>query len=132
MNSALPAAGREAGDLVVVSGYVRTETGRSSGTLAGLTLGSHFQPVYSLAHRRTVGFEAFRRDHGADYAQGYLFAKPAAVPPLPKTLAAAYAAALNTCIGGVRNTPAVPSTPAMVTPIAPAPRPTTHTMGSMS
>jgi EAL domain-containing protein (putative c-di-GMP-specific phosphodiesterase class I) len=28
---------------------------------AGLTLGSHFQPIYSLAHRRTVGVEALLR-----------------------------------------------------------------------
>ena len=27
----------------------------------GLTLGSHFQPIYSLAHRRTVGMEALLR-----------------------------------------------------------------------
>jgi EAL domain-containing protein (putative c-di-GMP-specific phosphodiesterase class I) len=28
---------------------------------AGLTLGSHFQPIYSLAHRRTIGMEALLR-----------------------------------------------------------------------
>ncbi|TDR80654.1 sensor domain-containing phosphodiesterase [Paludibacterium purpuratum] len=28
---------------------------------AGLALSSHFQPIYSLAHRRTVGFEALLR-----------------------------------------------------------------------
>ncbi|OWY38198.1 diguanylate phosphodiesterase [Xenophilus sp. AP218F] len=28
---------------------------------AGLTLGSHFQPIYSLAHRRSIGMEALLR-----------------------------------------------------------------------
>lgn len=30
-------------------------------TFAGLSLGSHFQPIYSLPHRRTVGMEALLR-----------------------------------------------------------------------
>ncbi|BAK78550.1 diguanylate phosphodiesterase [Pseudogulbenkiania sp. NH8B] len=30
-------------------------------SFAGLTLGSHFQPIYSLPHRRTVGMEALLR-----------------------------------------------------------------------
>ncbi|WP_028534604.1 EAL domain-containing protein [Paludibacterium yongneupense] len=33
----------------------------ASPTYAGMVLGSHFQPVYSLAHRRTVGVEALLR-----------------------------------------------------------------------
>jgi EAL domain-containing protein (putative c-di-GMP-specific phosphodiesterase class I) len=61
MNSALTAAGAVAGDLASVLSRMRTESGHSSGTFADLTIGSHFQPIYSLAHSRTVGFEALMR-----------------------------------------------------------------------
>src|SRR5882724_2298975 len=42
---------------------------------------------------------------------------------------AVYAAARNTCIGGVRSTFAVPSSPATVTPAAPISRPPSQTHG---
>ena len=32
-----------------------------SGTLHGLQLSSHFQPIFSLAHRRPIGHEALMR-----------------------------------------------------------------------
>ena len=39
----------------------------------------------------TVGEWAWAARHGADYLQGYLFARPAAVPPLPRVPAGAFA-----------------------------------------
>ncbi|UTH76366.1 EAL domain-containing protein [Chromobacterium sp. IIBBL 290-4] len=35
---------------------------------AGLKIGSHFQPIYSLAHRRTIGVEALLRAEQGDVA----------------------------------------------------------------
>ena len=37
----------------------------------------------------TVGEWEWAKEHGADFAQGYLFARPAAVPPVPKAIAMA-------------------------------------------
>ncbi|RBB92986.1 EAL domain-containing protein, partial [Pseudomonas sp. MWU12-2115] len=35
---------------------------------AGLKIGSHFQPIYSLAHRRSIGVEALLRAEQGDVA----------------------------------------------------------------
>jgi EAL domain-containing protein (putative c-di-GMP-specific phosphodiesterase class I) len=40
---------------------LREEKGRTIGVFRDLLLGSHFQPIFSLAHRRIVGFEALLR-----------------------------------------------------------------------
>ena len=37
----------------------------------------------------TVGEWEWAREHGADFVQGYLLARPAAVPPVPKAVAVA-------------------------------------------
>lgn len=40
---------------------IRVENGRFAGDYAGLRLGSHFQPIFSVAHSRVVGYEALMR-----------------------------------------------------------------------
>ena len=52
---------------------VRFENGRAWADHGGLRLDSHFQPIFSVAHSRVVGYEALMR---ASDAQGN------AVPPL--------------------------------------------------
>ena len=61
MNSPTPDKSAEIGNLASVMSKLRTEAGRTTGKLANLSIGSHFQPIYSLAHSRTVGFEALMR-----------------------------------------------------------------------
>jgi len=59
--------------LDAIQSRLRVENGRASADYAGLRLGSHFQPIFSVAHSRVVGYEALMR---ASDGQG------AAVPPL--------------------------------------------------
>jgi EAL domain-containing protein (putative c-di-GMP-specific phosphodiesterase class I) len=40
---------------------IRTDDGGASADYAGLRLGSHFQPIFSVAHSRVVGYEALMR-----------------------------------------------------------------------
>ncbi|MEX0957730.1 MAG: EAL domain-containing protein [Burkholderiales bacterium] len=44
-----------------VLSMTRSESGRTFGSFQDLTLSSHFQPIYSLAHSRRVGCEALLR-----------------------------------------------------------------------
>lgn len=46
-------------------GFTREQDGRTTGEFKGLRLTSAFQPVVSVAHRRTVGHEALLRAHTA-------------------------------------------------------------------
>lgn len=46
--------------------FTREEDGRVSGRFDNINLGSAFQPIFSLAHRRAVGFEALLRPQAAD------------------------------------------------------------------
>lgn len=46
--------------------FMRTQNGRVSGRFGKIDLHSAFQPIYSLAHRRPVGFEALLRPYAAD------------------------------------------------------------------
>lgn len=59
--------------LDAIRGRIRVENGRAAADYASLRLGSHFQPIFSVAHSRIVGYEALMR---AQDSQG----KP--VPPL--------------------------------------------------
>lgn len=54
-------ASDEAADLVL-----REEDGRTVGVFGNLLLRSHFQPIFSLAHQRIVGFEALLRAADGD------------------------------------------------------------------
>lgn len=58
-------------DLATPSGLVggpHGYRGHPSGPLAGLSLSSHYQPIFSLSHRRPVGHEALMRAHDARQA----------------------------------------------------------------
>lgn len=46
---------------------VRQSDGRTAAHYSEFRLESHFQPVYSIAHGRTVGFEALVRAHDANH-----------------------------------------------------------------
>ncbi len=46
--------------------FTREENGLVSGRFGNINLGSAFQPIFSLAHRRAVGFEALLRPQAAD------------------------------------------------------------------
>lgn len=48
--------------------FIRTENGSVSGRFGDIRLDSGFQPIFSLAHRRPVGFEALLRPQAADGA----------------------------------------------------------------
>lgn len=61
-----PAVGRCAYPGIDAS--VRRGDGKISGSFKGLLLGSAFQPIYSLAHRRPVGYEALLRATTGDGA----------------------------------------------------------------
>lgn len=47
--------------LAAIRARTRLENGRFAGEYAGLRLGSHFQPIFSVAHSRVVGYEALMR-----------------------------------------------------------------------
>jgi len=47
--------------LDAIRALLRTEGSRSVGSFAGWTLPSHFQPIFSIAHGRAVGFEGLIR-----------------------------------------------------------------------
>ena len=46
--------------------FIQKEAGRVSGRYGNIRLGSGFQPIFSLAHRRAVGYEALLRPQAAD------------------------------------------------------------------
>jgi EAL domain-containing protein (putative c-di-GMP-specific phosphodiesterase class I) len=46
--------------------FTREQDGQVSGRFGNINLGSAFQPIFSLAHRRAVGFEALLRPQAAD------------------------------------------------------------------
>lgn len=48
-------------DYAAVDAHVRRLDGTFNGRFKGLCIGSAFQPIYSLAHRRAVGYEALMR-----------------------------------------------------------------------
>jgi EAL domain-containing protein (putative c-di-GMP-specific phosphodiesterase class I) len=48
-------------NLQSIRGLLQPEGGRTVGNFAGLTVRSHFQPIFSVAHSRTVGFEGLMR-----------------------------------------------------------------------
>ncbi len=47
--------------LDAIQSRIRVENGRAAGEYANLRLGSHFQPIFSVAHSRFVGYEALMR-----------------------------------------------------------------------
>lgn len=51
--------------LAQLQAQLNVSNGRTTGNMAGLTLSSHFQPIYSLSHSRVVGQEALLRAHDA-------------------------------------------------------------------
>ncbi len=53
-------------NLESVAGLLQPEGNRTTGKYAGLTIRSHFQPIFSLAHSRTVGFEGLMRPANAN------------------------------------------------------------------
>jgi EAL domain-containing protein (putative c-di-GMP-specific phosphodiesterase class I) len=53
--------------LEAIQSRIRSENGRFSAEFGGLRLTSHFQPIFSVAHSRVVGYEALMR---ASDAQG--------------------------------------------------------------
>ncbi|MBS1191210.1 MAG: diguanylate phosphodiesterase [Rhodocyclaceae bacterium] len=57
------ALGRDSGQCCyhAIHASVRRGAGEISGAFKGLHIGSAFQPIYSLAHRRAVGYEALLR-----------------------------------------------------------------------
>lgn len=48
--------------------FVQLQDGRISGNFRDVKIGSAFQPIFSLAHRRVVGYEALLRARAADGA----------------------------------------------------------------
>jgi EAL domain-containing protein (putative c-di-GMP-specific phosphodiesterase class I) len=48
-------------NLQSIRALLQPEGGRTVGNFAGLTVRSHFQPIFSVAHSRTVGFEGLMR-----------------------------------------------------------------------
>ncbi|HVY05389.1 MAG TPA: EAL domain-containing protein [Burkholderiales bacterium] len=48
-------------DLRAIHPLLRTENGRTAGRFDGLTIRSHFQPIFSVAHSRAVGCEGLMR-----------------------------------------------------------------------
>jgi EAL domain-containing protein (putative c-di-GMP-specific phosphodiesterase class I) len=71
--TARPDEGTPNAALEAIQSRIRAENGRFAAGYDGLSLGSHFQPIFSVAHSRVVGYEALMR---ASDAQGV------AVPPL--------------------------------------------------
>lgn len=63
-NSAPPAVGTQSSALDRIERDISVIDGKIAGHFAGLRIESHFQPIYSLAHRRPVGYEALMRGYG--------------------------------------------------------------------
>lgn len=49
-----------------ITAFTQNEDGRISGRFGNIRLNSGFQPIFSLAHRRAVGYEALLRPQTAD------------------------------------------------------------------
>jgi EAL domain-containing protein (putative c-di-GMP-specific phosphodiesterase class I) len=73
MNSGPADSPPSTASLDAIRSRIRLENGRATGDYASLRLSSHFQPIFSVAHSRVVGYEALMR---AQDSQG----KP--VPPM--------------------------------------------------
>lgn len=59
--STLPVGTPSTPALDALQARIRVEDGRSAAEYAGLRLSSHFQPIFSVAHSRVVGYEALMR-----------------------------------------------------------------------
>jgi EAL domain-containing protein (putative c-di-GMP-specific phosphodiesterase class I) len=55
-----------AADLAAMDSALYREAGRTYAVFNGLRLDSHFQPIFSLAHQRVIGFEALIRATDSD------------------------------------------------------------------
>lgn len=61
MNSSPADSSPPSAGLASILGRIRVENGRASADYASFRLGSHFQPIFSVAHSRIVGYEALMR-----------------------------------------------------------------------
>ncbi len=66
MNTPHANTGFRPGALDVIENSVRTESGRAVSFYRNFKLNSAFQPIFSLAHRRPVGYEALLRAYAPD------------------------------------------------------------------
>ncbi|HYJ17907.1 MAG TPA: EAL domain-containing protein [Burkholderiales bacterium] len=73
MSTSPTASPLSSASLESIRSRIRVDNGRATAEYANLRLGSHFQPIFSVAHSRIVGYEALMR---AQDSQG----KP--IPPL--------------------------------------------------
>ena len=61
-----PESLRSAVDLQTIRSLLQTGSNQTVGNFAGLAIRSHFQPIFSVAHSRTVGFEGLMRPSDVD------------------------------------------------------------------
>lgn len=66
MKSVLANTGFRPSALEAIEASICTESGRAVSRYRGLKLNSAFQPIFSLAHRRQVGYEALLRAYAPD------------------------------------------------------------------
>lgn len=62
-NSVRPATETQPSALDRIERDISVVDGKITGHFAGLRIASHFQPIYSLAHRKPVGYEALMRGY---------------------------------------------------------------------
>ncbi len=66
MNTSNPSPPAPKADLQSIRNMLATDGDRTIGNFAGLSVRSHFQPIFSVAHSRTVGFEGLMRASDPD------------------------------------------------------------------